>query len=346
MKRILLIFLILVCVLPILASSLEAGAVFLMIFPGSRATSMGGAFGAVEGDIFSTYYNNAALAFGNERIIGLQHASWLPGLYPGMYYEYLAVVLPIAGDINLSGAVTYLTTGRTEALIGGVEREWLTYDVAFKLAGSMPVSNKLGVSLGMKYIYSFLAPDEIIEELGRQYGGVMRGGTGHAWAFDGALFYRWTDFIKVEALGMKWMNVLRLGLAFQNLGTRIQYIQGGNSDPLPRTVRLSFSLSVLENKLHQLRLNTDLIKIVVNIDDYTDFRRIWEDTWKAVGMEYTLNELFSLRGGFFIDRTGKRVGPTFGVGFHYKNFYFDLSADQEIYEFTTSNYRLSAQYSF
>ncbi len=89
-----------------------------------------------------------------------------------------------------------------------------------------------------------------------------------------------------------------------------------------------------------------MIKIVVNIDDYTDFRRIWEDTWKAVGIEYILNELFSLRGGFFIDRTGKRVGPTFGVGFHYKNFYFDLSADQEIYEFTTSNYRLSAQYSF
>jgi hypothetical protein len=346
MKRILLFFVLLFCILPVLSNSLEAGAVFLMIFPGSRATSMGGAFGAIEGDVFSTYYNNAALAFSDKKVLGLQHANWLPGLYKGMYYEYLAFVLPVGKDMNVSGAVTYLTTGLTEASFEGIYREWLTYDVAFKLAGSMPISDKMGVSLGMKYIYSFLAPEEIVEELGRQYGGTMRGGTGHAWALDGSIFYRWTDLASIEALGMEWLNVLRLGLAFQNFGTEIRYIEGGNSDPLPRTVRASFSLSLLENKEHQLRVNLDLIKIAVRIEKYTDFREMWEDTWKACGLEYIFNELFSLRFGYFIDELGKRKGPTFGAGFQYKTFYFDLSVDQEIYDFETSNYRLSAQYSF
>ncbi len=346
MKRILVFFVFLFCVIPLLSSSLEAGAVFLMIFPGSRATSMSGAFGATQGDVFSTYYNNAALAFENKKMIGLQHANWLPGLYQGMYYEYLAFLLPIAKDINFTGAVTYLTTGKTEANVGGIYREWLTYDIAVKVAGSMPISDRLGVSLGMKYLYSFLAPDEVIEVLGTQTGVTMSGGTGHAWAFDGAIFYRWPKFVNIEALGMEWLSVLRLGLAVQNMGTQISYVEGGNSDPLPRTIRLSSSLGILENKRHQLRFNVDLIKIAVNVDNYTDFKGMWEDTWKATGLEYTFNELFSLRLGYFIDAVGKREGPTFGAGFQYETFYFDLSADQEIYEFTTSNYRLSAQYSF
>lgn len=346
MRRILIVFALLVCVLPLLSSSLEAGAVFLMIFPGSRATSMGGAFGAIEGDIFSTYYNNACLAFTQKKIIGIQHSNWLPGLYPGMYYEYLAFLMPVAGDINFTATIIYLTTGRTLATVGGLEREWITYDIAIKLAGTMPVSEKLGLSLGMKYIYSFLAPDDVIEELGREIGGVLSGGTGHAWALDGSVFYRWNNFMNINALGMDWLSVLRLGLAFQNMGTEIRYIEGGNSDPLPRTIRLSSSLGILENERHQLRFNIDLTKIIVNIDNYTDFSGIWEDTWKAAGIEYIFNELFSLRLGYFIDRIGKRVGPTFGAGFQYKTFYFDISADQEIYEFETSNYRLSAQYSF
>jgi hypothetical protein len=346
MRRVCVTFIIFFCIFPLLSSSLEAGAVFLMIFPGSRATSMGGAFGAIEGDIFSTYYNNASLAFEKRRMVGLQHATWLPGLYQGMYYEYLAFLFPVGKDIKLTTAVTYLTTGRTLATVGGLEREWLTYDIALKVAGSMPISERLGISLGMKYIYSFLAPDEVIEELGREIGGVLSGGTGHAWALDGSIFYRWDDFMNIDALGMSWFNTLRFGLALQNIGTDIRYIEGGNSDPLPRTARISSSLGILENERHQIRFNLDLIKIAVKIDDYTDFSGIWDDTWKAIGFEYIFNELFSLRFGYFIDRLGKREGPTFGAGFQYKNFYFDISADQEIYEFETSNYRLSASFSF
>ncbi len=346
------LFLLLLIILPIgvSGSSLEAGAVFMMIFPGSRATSMGGAFTASEGDIFSTYYNDASLAFKNEKMIGLQHANWLPGLYPGMYYEYLTMLFPVGEDLSLSFAVTYLTTGETEVVDTaeggtGFERKWATYDIAVKGAGSLQLTDNLGVGIGMKYIHSFLAPEDVLEWLSRVTGSSISGGSGQAWALDLSLLYVWSNFINVDLFGMECFKTLRVGAALQNLGPEISYVENGESDPLPRTLRLGLSLGLLEEKAHSLNLNLDLIKILVGVK-YTDFQEIWKDSWKAGGIEYTFNNLFSVRLGYFSDKVGQRAGPTFGAGFQYQKFVFDLSVDQEIYDFETANYRISAQFSF
>jgi hypothetical protein len=342
-------FLLLIIIFPVsvFSSSLEAGAVFMMIFPGSRATSMGGAFTASEGDIFSTYYNDAALAFENKKMIGLQHANWLPGLYPGMYYEYLSMLFPVGEDLNLSIAVTYLTTGSTEVIdsVYDFSNEWATYDFSLKAAGNLKLADNLGVGIGMKYIYSFLAPEAVLEWLSLVTGTTVSGGQGKAWAVDLSLLYVWTDFLNSKLFGMQSFKTLRLGAALQNLGPEISYVEDGESDPLPRTLRLGLSLGIIEEEAHKLNLNLDLIKILVGVE-YTDFQEIWSDSWKAGGMEYTFNNLFSLRLGYFHDKTGQRSGPTFGAGFQYDKFVFDLSVDQAIYDFRTSNYRISAQFSF
>ncbi len=346
MKKVVLLFFILILIFPLVAvgSSLEAGAVFLMIFPGSRATSMAGAFTASEGDVFSTYYNDAALAFENNAQIGLQHANWLPGLYPGMYYEYLTMLFPLGEDLNLDFAVTYLTTGLTETGDSTLP-DWMTYDVAFKAGGCLQVSDNLGLGIGMKYIYSFLAPESVLIWLSNITGTSMQGGTGQAWALDLSLLYVWNDFFNTELFGMDWFKTLRVGAALHNFGPDISYIDNGGSDPLPKTLRLGFSIACLDEEAHKLNLNMDLIKILVDVE-YSNFKEIWRDSWKAVGMEYTLNDLFSLRLGYFLDKVGQRQGPTFGAGFQHDKWNLDLSVDQEIYDFQTSNYRISAQYSF
>jgi hypothetical protein len=346
MKRIVILFSILMALIPSVAfgSSLEAGAVFMMIFPGSRATSMAGAFTASDGDVFSTYYNDAALAFTEETQIGLQHANWLPGLYPDMYYEYLTMVFPIGEDLNIDFAVTYLTTGETETGEEGMD-PWLTFDVAVKGGGCLQVSDNLGVGIGMKYIYSFLAPESVLEWLSNITGTSMQGGTGQAWALDFSLLYIWNDFIDIKLFGMNWLRTFRFGASLQNFGPDISYIENGDSDPLPRTMRLGFSFDLLDEGVHELNLNMDLIKILVDVE-YSNFKDIWRDSWKAVGTEYTFNDLFTLRLGYFSDKVGQREGPTFGAGFRLNKFLFDLSVDQEIYDFETANYRISAQYSF
>jgi len=332
-RRPILSFLILLVILPVsvFGSSLEAGAVFMMIFTAS------------EGDVFSTYYNDAALAFKEERQIGLQHANWLPGLYPGMYYEYLTMLFPVGEDLNLDFAVTYLTTGETETGEEGME-PWTTYDVAFKVGGCLQLSDNFGVGIGMKYIYSFLAPESVLEWLSRITQTSVSGGTGQAWAVDLSLLYIWNDFINANLFGMKWLRTLRIGAALQNFGPDISYVENGESDPLPRTLRLGLSFGLLEEESHKLNLNLDLIKILIGVE-YTKFKEIWEDSWKAGGLEYTISNLFSLRLGYFSDRVGQRSGPTFGAGFQYNKFHFDLSVDQEIYDFETANYRISVQFS-
>jgi hypothetical protein len=346
LRRTIFSFFILLYILPLSAfgSSLEAGAVFMMIFPGSRATSMGGAFVASEGDIFSSYYNDAALAFENQKQIGFQHANWLPGLYPGMYYEYLTMLFPVGEDLNLDFAVTYLTTGTTETGVEGME-PWATYDVAFKVGGCLQLSENLGVGIGMKYIYSFLAPESVLEWLSELTGTSVRGGTGQAWAVDLSLLYVWNDFVNANLFGMEWLKTLRIGASLQNLGPDITYVENGESDPIPRTLRMGLSFGLLEEETHKFNLNLDLIKILVGVE-YTNFKEIWEDSWKAGGIEYTISNLFSLRLGYFQDKVGQREGPTFGAGFQYQKFHFDLSVDQEIYDFDTENFRISAQFSF
>lgn len=344
-KKTILSFLIILFILPlsVFGSSLEAGAVFMMIFPGSRATSMGGAFVASEGDAFSTYYNDAALAFEDERQIGFQHANWLPGLYDGMYYEYLTFLFPVGEDLNLDFAVTYLTTGMTETSEEDIE-PWPTYDVAVKAGGCLELSENLGVGIGMKYIYSFLAPESVLEWLSSVTGTSVRGGRGQTWAVDLSLLYIWNDFVNANLFGMEWLKTLRLGASLQNLGPDISYVENGESDPIPRTLRLGLSFGLLEEETHKLNLNLDLIKILIGVK-YTNFKEIWEDSWKAGGLEYTINDLFSIRAGYFYDKSGHRQGPTFGAGFQYDKFHFDLSVDQEIYDFDTENYRLSVQFS-
>ncbi|MCD6399727.1 PorV/PorQ family protein [candidate division WOR-3 bacterium] len=312
----------------LIGSSLDPGGVFLMIFPGSRATALGGAFCAVEGDVYGTYYNNASLAFVKNRYLGLQHTSWLPGLYPGMYYEYFSGVYPIKDKFVTTFALTYITTGETYIdSIGGVPVEpFINYDLAVKLAVAQKFNENYGVSFGIKYIFSFLAPDWLVRAVAGK-----GGGQGRAWAVDASAFY-------------KAKNNLNFGLALQNFGTSLQFVEGGERDPLPRTLRVGVAYVPFENTLNRFMITSDLIKILVNTT--TNFHDEWIDTWKAIGIEYSFSNMLNARLGYFIDNNGKRLGPTFGAGFSYRNFRFDIGIDSKIYDFPTSNYRISAQYSF
>ena len=90
----------------------QAGAIFLIIFPGARPNGMGAAFCSIADDAMSTYYNQAGAAFQESTNVCLMHANWLEGLYPDMYYEYIGVVKPVQDIGNFGANFIYLTTGR------------------------------------------------------------------------------------------------------------------------------------------------------------------------------------------------------------------------------------------
>jgi len=308
----------------------QAGAIFLIIFPGARPNGMGAAFCSIADDAMSTYYNPAGAAFQESTNVSLMHANWLTGLYPDMYYEYIGVVKPVEEIGNFGANFIYLTTGETEGTdpYGNTIGRWRTFDFSFGLIYSTKLQEKLGIGAGIKFIYSYLAPDWIVKQV---IPGTKGGGQGYSFAVDLATLYKLNERIS-------------LGVVLQNLGPDIRYVSGGERDPLPRTLRVGLSYRLLNTKMNKLTVAAEITKILVALT--RDLNYEFNEAWKHFGAEYWFYDFFAARTGYFIDREGERKGPTFGGGIKFKKFSFDIGVDSALYDFDTSNYRFSLGYIF
>ncbi len=157
-------------------------------------------------------------------------------------------------------------------------------------------------------------------------------------------------------------------MSLLNIGPGITYIDGGDVDPLPLSLKFGINYMILENRLNKLSTSMDITKVIVlpdsleedafNVDFGTMFTRARQtdaesepltymeqellDTWLSFGIEYTYYNMLTLRGGYFLDYLGQRVGFTFGGGVVYKDaLRIDVGVDSNIYDFDTSNYRIS-----
>jgi len=356
-------------------ASQNPGAVFLMIWPAARPTAMAGAFASIADDASAVHYNQGGLGFLDGTHATLMHANWLPGLYPGMYYEYAGVTHQFQERGTAGLNVIYLTTGETEVINerGEFLGKYTTFDVAVAAGYGYPVLHNLGVGFSAKFIYSFLVPDwvwEVMPELG-----IEAGGTGLTWGLDvGALYKPWT--------------FLNVGASVANLGPNISYTSSGESDPLPRMLRLGLTYYPVNGDHFRLGVTPEVNKVLVGMffdpEGTKTFPQLmaaeWRDAWKTLALEgiFTYQPLaVSARVAYFEDLTGARggitvkregagtehvslwdavtrsdlgtvegVGITFGGGIEYARFKFDISVDQYIYDFGTNNYKFSFSYRF
>jgi len=301
------------------AISTEAGGPVLDIYPGARPTGLGGAFTAFYGDVMSTYYNDAGLAFiSGLQVYSLQHSNWLQGLIQDAYYEYGAVAIPTSrGVVGVS--LTYLTVG--EVALTDEQNNTYTfvpYDVVLKASYASKLRDNLSFGIGAKFYYSFLVPAEILREIF----GVVGDGTAKTFMLDGGILYR--------------EGPLSFGLSLLHFGPDLRYSGSDEPNPLPWTVRMGTKYQKTFGNV-TFTLAADLSKILINIHkDLADsgLAFVWKDTYKHIGLEIGFADLIFLRGGYYEDRLGSRVGPTFGLGAKYGNFAFDISDDRFIYDFT------------
>jgi hypothetical protein len=332
-----------ICILIGLLGSLVSaaqrpGAVFLLIWPGARPTALSGAFSAVADDATACYYNQGGLAFINSTVISLQHANWLPGLHPDMYYEYAGVTRSFKiGTFGLN--VIYLTTGETdvynenEVYLG----TYTTFDISVGLNYGFELNPRLGLGVGWKIIYSYLVPNWVFEKMPEL--GIDRGGTGITYAFDVGTLY-------------KPFPLLSIGAALQNIGPNISYTESGSSDPLPYTLRLGVRIQPINSRIIRVALMADMTKILVGMfaqEDKSFFENLRyeaQEAWKSVGLEIDYYNFVKLRGGYFIDSEGARQGITFGGGIQAAGFSIDVGVDQSIYDFPTTNRKFSFSYRF
>ena len=308
----------------------QAGAIFLSILPGARPTAMAGAFSSIADDALATYYNDAGLARVNTKDATLMHANWLTGLAHDLYYEYVGYVHPLEGGGAIGGSIIFLSTGKTTPMKedGTPLPEYTTFDFSVKLSYGTNVREGLAVGVGAKFIYSFLSPDWVLQ----QVLGLSGGGTGTSWAIDLSSLYE---------TPIRGLNV---GGSLQNIGPSLSFTESGASDPLPRTIRLGASYKMLNSATNRLTPSFEFIKIVAG--DLASAGEELEDVWRAAGVEYTYSDFLSGRVGYFYDKNGWRKGPTFGAGIALKGFRFDIAVDSAIYDFPTDNYRFSLEKTF
>ncbi len=332
------VYLTVLLVSTLLFGAQRPGAVFLLIWPGARATSLSGAYAAIAEDATACYYNQAGLAFIDRTMITLQHANWLPGLHPDMYYEYAGVVKPFKmGTVGLN--VIYLTTGETRVVDeqGSYKGEYTTFDIAVGLNYGFKVNQNLGLGIGWKFIYSYLVPEWVWRELPEL--GIDQGGTGITYGFDAGVLY-------------KPFRFLALAGALQNIGPNISYTESDAADPLPYTLRLGFRFEPINTQIIRVALTTDVTKILVGMfaDEekpfFENLQYEFEEAWKAVGLEVSYYNFVRLAVGYFSDTEGARNGITYGGGVRAGGFSLDVGVDQSIYDFKTTNRKFSLSYQF
>ncbi len=352
------------------------GAVFLMIWPGARPTGLAGSFSAIADDASALYYNVGGLGFLNSTYATVMHSNWLPGLYAGMYYDYIGVCHAIKNQGTIGANVIYINTGETEVVNqdGNYLGEYTTFD--FSIAGSygFKINPKISAGISAKFIYSFLVPDWVWQAMPELQ--ITSGGIGVSWALDGGVLY-------------KPRNNISIGASISNIGPNISYTSSGESDPLPRMLRMGVKYTPFQNENVKLNITPEITKVMVGLFfDETGDKTFWQkfnyelwEAWKSVGIEALFFDIASLRIGYFEDISGQRggilvnrsgsdehialtdylfssdrgkfagkIGLCFGIGVQFKEFpkdffikgiQFDVSNDQMIYDFSTQNYKFS-----
>jgi hypothetical protein len=354
-------------------ASRNPGATFLLIWPTARSTALAGAVTGLADDQDAAWCNPGGLGFQQSFGGCLSGGSWLPGLYPGMYYTYASAglgtvgMLPGGKNLNVGINYTYLTTGETDVVNehGDFLGRFRTYEMAVGLHAGAQVTSQLGVGANLKYIHSSLAPDWYWEwESGM---GIDFGGTADDAAADIGALYQPAEYAGI-------------GLSLANIGPNIAYYGSGESDPLPLMLRIGGCLTPLDNPLFRLRALLETDKIMVGVFSDTTHTKTFgrklneelRDAWKSVAVEATLVQFFAVRLGYFEDLTGQRggivlekegqtyhyglgdvltrrnlgtyryAGICWGIALCYKDYArLEVADDSKIYDFPTTNTKVA-----
>ena len=323
---------------------LTVGVASLTIAPDARGGGMGDVGAATEPDIYSQYWNPAKYAFAFSKAgIGLTYTPWLKRLVDDIDLVYLSGYYKL-GDTDrqaISSSIRYFSLGQI------VMTDWNgypiqavnPYEMAVDFGYSLKTSETFSIGSCLRFIYSDLGSG--VEEL---Y-------PGSAWAVDVAGYYN--NYIMLgnsECL-------LGLGLSASNIGSKISYDEGNTSMFLPTKLKLGTSLLFPMDDYNKIALHLDANKYMIptppdtegmtpeekqkTLNDYFAIspiqgiyksfteapggskEKLREIMWSA-GAEYSYQDQFFVRGGYFYEHPSKGNRQYFSVGAGFKLTSFQL----------------------
>jgi len=335
---------------------IQTGVNSLDIVPDARGASMGDLGVASDPDANSQFWNPSKYAFAYSSAgVSLSYTPWLRKLVNDIFLANVAGYWKIGSGDNqaVSASLRYFSLG--EVTTGGSESPGAImtlnpYELAFDLGYSRKLSEKFSMGVAFRYIYSDLGFPESESE--QQTVGAS------AFAADIAGYY--TTYPVIGRNECQWS----LGFNISNIGSKVNYDRGANPAFLPAQLRIGTSFTFPLADYHLLAFNLDASRIMVptmprenDYDmtttegqaEYIDAYEKWKNMSSisgifksfhdgsakeelqeirfSVGAEYSYNDQFFVRAGYFYEHPnkGNRQYLGFGAGFALKVVRLDAS---------------------
>lgn len=320
---------------------------FLRISPDARSGGMGDIGVATTADANSLFWNGAKLPYIDKKGgLALTYTPWLKDL--GLTDVYLASLYgyyKIDDQSAISSSIRYFNLGNIQFtdFSGNPLSTGKPTEVAIDLGYSRKLSNKWSVGAALRYINSNLARGYASSSgvSGVEYK------AGNTVAGDLSVYYN-----GVNDIGKGF----RFGAAFTNLGGKISYTSNAQEkDYIPANMGIGFSYTLAPDENNKILFGLDINKLLVPTpplatgDSATDANALNEyrnkgvvnswfssfgdspDEFKelqfSVGSEYSYQDQFFIRAGYFYEdpTKGNRQYFSAGIGLKFNVFGLNFS---------------------
>lgn len=327
----------------------------LSIAPDARAGGMGDNGASTTPDINSQYWNPAKYAFMYSKAgVSLSYTPWLRKLVNDVALANLTGYYKIGdSDMQAIGAsLRYFSLGDVPYNMNTGESygdgfSVSPYEMAFDISYSRKLSESYSMAVAMRYIRSDMGQDPADESRV----------PGNAFAADISGYLE--KYVVLGNSECLWS----LGYNVSNIGTKISYNGGVTNEFLPTTLRLGTGLLYPIDDFNRIGLYLDLSKYLVpslpylkegatdeereehqkQKEEYNDvsgisgmfrsfsdspdgFKGELQEVMVSIGAEYSYNEQFFLRGGYFYENPNKGNRQYFSVGAGFRMSVFQLDA--------------------
>lgn len=316
---------------------------FLRISPDARSGGMGDVGIATIPDASSIFWNLSKIPFAQSKsAIALTYTPWLSSLGLNDVYLVSASGYTQLDELQaISASVRYFSLGNIQFTDASGQdlQKYRPREFAVDAGYSRKLSDKLGLGISLRYINSNLASGQ--SSSGSTYK------TGTSVAGDLSLFSDGSEGGTVS--GLNW------GVVLSNLGSKISYTNDASEkDFIPANLGIGAAYVSVIDETSKITFGLDANKLLVptpplmsdsaGLVAYHDkgvvgswfssfgdapggFKEELKEFQVSVGAEYTYNDQFSFRAGYFYENPlkGDRQYFTVGAGLNYNLFGLNFS---------------------
>lgn len=323
----------------------------LSIAPDARGGAMGDNGVATTPDVNSQYWNPAKYAFNYSKAgVSLSYTPWLRKLVNDVALIYLSGYYKLGNsDMQALGvSLRYFTLGElAETLDGGMGNTVTLspYEMAFDVSYSRKLSEAFSMAVALRYIRS---------DMGASSDADMVAGNAFSADISGYL-EKYVILGNSECLWSFGFNV-------SNIGTKVSYDGGNTNQFLPTMLKVGTGLLYPIDDYNRIGVYLDLSRYLVptaplhegttpeeelayqeKYEDYNNmspitgifksfgdspngFKGELEKIMASIGAEYSYNEQFFVRGGYYYENKYQGNRQYFSVGAGFRMSVFQLDA--------------------